>query len=344
MRHFPAARGLESAFLKREDLSHRLCGGNKVRGLEFLLADALEKRAGTLVTLSSAGSHHVCRTAWHARQLGMRTVAVVVPQPVATYVRANMLFGASAEARYVAASYATVLPKTAAQLLAPGNWKDGRPPYYIPAGGTSPRACVGHVSAALELKEQVDAGQTPSPDFIYVPLGSLGTAAGLLAGCRLAGLDAHIVGVVVSYRWYCTVGRTVRLARRTLRFLRRCDQTIPALDVERSRLSIVTTALGDGYAKFTQEAVSLARDLFDADGVALDGTYTSKALHGAMQFIRSRGASGGTHLFWQTYHPLATPAGAEDLIAALPPALRRYFSVEVQPLDRELPPVGADSR
>ncbi|MCH7812762.1 MAG: pyridoxal-phosphate dependent enzyme, partial [Planctomycetes bacterium] len=77
-RHFAAAKGLKAFYIKREDLSHPECGGNKVRGLEFILAEARRRGAGTILTLGAAGSHHVSRTAWHARRLGLGTVGAGV--------------------------------------------------------------------------------------------------------------------------------------------------------------------------------------------------------------------------------------------------------------------------
>jgi len=300
-KQFASKHGLKAFYVKREDLCHPQMAGNKVRGLEFLLGEARRRGARTIVTISSEGSHHICRTAWHARQLGIDTVAVVVPQPAAPYVEENLRVGASVGTRYIRASYLTVIPKVVGQMLSPRNRREGRWPYYVPPGGTSPLSCLGHVSAALELKKQIDAGEMPEPDFLYVALGSLGTAAGLAVGCRLAGLRTRLVGVVVSYRWYCTRGRWARLARHTHRLMRRMEESAPSIDLRASELSVVKTALGAGYALATPEATALAQEFHDLEGVALDQTYTAKTLHGAVQFIERGGWEDRVHLFWQTY-------------------------------------------
>src|SRR5439155_6166400 len=137
----------------------------------------------------------------------------------------------------------------------------GRRPYLIPPGGTSPLACLGHVNAALELREQIDAGLLPPPDFIFVPLGSLGTAAGLTVGCALAGLTARVVGVVVFHPLYCTARRWALLARRTAALMRAHDPSVPELAISSSRLTVLRDALGKGYGHFTQASVRLARQL-----------------------------------------------------------------------------------
>ncbi|HKQ49743.1 MAG TPA: pyridoxal-phosphate dependent enzyme [Phycisphaerae bacterium] len=298
---FASRHGLKALYVKREDLSHPVMAGNKVRGLEFLLGEARRRGARTIVTFSAEGSHHICKTAWHARQLGIDTVAVVVPQAEAPYVRENVRVAESVGARYVGANYATVVPKVIAELLSRRNRREGRRPYYVPPGGTSPLACLGHVGAALELKRQVEAGELPEPDYLYVALGSLGTAAGLAVGLKLAGLRTQLVGVVVSYRWYCTRGRWARMARRVNRLMRRMDESVPRVAIRAAELRTVGTALGAGYARATPEATALAAEFGDLEGIALDQTYTAKALHGAMQFIARGGWEERVHLFWHTY-------------------------------------------
>jgi D-cysteine desulfhydrase len=338
LRKFAAAKGLEAFYIKREDLSHPECGGNKVRGLEFLLAEARRRGAGTILTLGAAGSHHVWRTAWHARRLGMDTVGIVVRQPNARYVRDNLRRGLETGVKYVAANYATLAPKLVWQMLRPGHRRSGRSPYRVSGGGTSPLACLGHVNAALELKQQIDAGLLPEPDYLFVALGSLGTAAGLAVGCKLAGLRTKIVGVVVSYRWYCTAARWARLARRTHRLMGRHDAGVPELDLPKSELRVIASALGKGYAQFTESSVDLARELRAAEQIELDGTYTAKTLDGAMQFIDRHRLHDRVHLFWHTYQPARPAPDADDRLDSLPPPLRRYFHEAPQPLDAALGP------
>jgi D-cysteine desulfhydrase len=252
---------------------------------------------------------------------------------VAKYVRRNLLLGMEAGVRYIPTGYALLAPKLVLQFLKTSHWHNGRPPFYAAGGGTSPLSCLGQVSAALELKEQIDAGILPEPDYLYVALGSLGTAAGLAVGCRLAGLRTKLVGVVVSYRWYCTAARWAGLARRIHRLMRRFDPGVPNIAIDKSALSVVPTALGRGYARFTEPSVRLAQDMQTAEMIELDGTYTAKTLHGAMMYIHKRKLQDDAHLFWHTYQAARLKADSEEAIALLPGPLRRYFSQEAQPLD-----------
>lgn len=318
---FAKLHGLESLHAKREDLSHAQCGGNKVRGLEFLLGEARSRDIKTLVTLSSAGSHHICRTAYFASKFGMKTVAVVVDQHPAEYVRANLGMGIQLGTEFVKANYFSLLPKVLKQLLRCGSG-DRVPCLYVPPGGTSPLACIGHVNAALELRRQIEAGELPTPDYVYVALGSLGTAAGVALGLKIAGLVSRVVGVVTSYKLYCTRGRVARLANRTMRLMRKHDTTVPFMNVRRRDLAVVRTALGKGYARPTEAGLRLIDEMRKTQGLSLDGTYTAKMLDGAMQFIEKQKVQDKRHLLWHTYDslPLANLSPGQ-----VPEALKKYF-------------------
>lgn len=338
---FADAHGLSELYIKRDDLSHPNVGGNKPRGLEFLLAEAQRRGAGSIVTLSSVGSHHIARTAWHARQVGIDTIAVVVDQPNATYVRENLALAHSAGARYIHATYLSALPRFLFEQWRPANRRSGRPPYFVLPGGTNRLSCAGHVNAAFELREQIRCGLLPEPDYLFVAMGSLGTVAGLMLGCKLAGLRTRVVGIVVSHRWYCTPGRTARIARRTLRLLRQCDPSVPTVSVRGCDFDIINTALGEGYAFITADGVAVSRQLYDLEGIVTDGTYTAKTIAGMLAYIRERALQESVHLYWNTYHPLPRDITVSASHNDYPLHLRRYFQEPVQPLDAQLPRLGS---
>jgi D-cysteine desulfhydrase len=333
---FERDRNFGSLYIKREDLSHVDCGGNKVRGLEFLLADAHQRDIRRLLTFSSAGSHHIAKTAWHAHRLGMKTIALVVGQPNADYVRRNIAAALASDTEYVHANYLTILPRVwwrwwkekSDYNLYRANQPNCGDVMFIEPGGTNRLSMLGHVNAAFELKMQIDAGELPAPDFLYAALGSLGTAAGLMLGLKLAGLRTRVVGVAVSHRWYCSRGRVVRFARRVNRWMREMDASVPAVQLSRDSLTIVRSALGRGYAHFTTNGERVAKAIHDAEGIRLDGAYTAKTLDGAMQFVQRNRAHAANHLFWHTYFEFP----ATDLTAAdVPASVRRYFDSPMQP-------------
>lgn len=319
-------RGLANLYVKREDKTHPVVGGNKVRGLEFLLADAKRRNADTLVTFGAVGSNHVAATAHHGRQLGFNTTAFVMAQPHAAYVPRNLADGIAARARLIPINPITAAPKVIAEWLRLRLCKTRC--RWIPPGGTTPLACLGHVNAALELREQIDAGVLPEPDYLIVGMGSLGTAAGLMLGCKLARLRTRIMGVVVFHRWFCTPGRCAALARRTLRFMMRHDPSILPVNIEASDFDVVGTALGKGYAHATDSSAALTRELIDSGELTLDAAYTSKTLSGGLAWIEQQEHRNKTVLYWHTFHARPALEGAESqrVNAALPGAIRPYIA------------------
>jgi D-cysteine desulfhydrase len=182
------AVGVAALALKREDRSASRCGGNKVRGLEFLLAGALP---GTVfVTVGGTGSTHCLATAVHAAVLSCRTALAQFPQPDTPASRAVAAASAARAALVVRARSRATLP-----LALLSAWRGARalgkgPRRWIPAGGAHPRAVVGHLLAGLELAEQAPE----PPDAIVLPLGTGGTAAGVALAVAVLGWPTRTAG------------------------------------------------------------------------------------------------------------------------------------------------------
>src|SRR5262249_7915552 len=185
------AIGAEQLWVKRDDESGALYGGNKPRKLEFLLGDALADRKTAVLTFGGIGTHHGLATAICARAVGLRAILVLLKQPVTEQVRRCLLLDHAAGAEL---HYAPTVPL----LTAPGLRVCGREllrgelPYIIPTGGSSPVGTLGYVNAAFELHEQITRGELPEPAWIFVPMGSGGTVAGLVLGAKLAGLRSRV--------------------------------------------------------------------------------------------------------------------------------------------------------
>ena len=130
-----------------------------------------------------------------------------------------------------------------------------------------PLGCVGYVEAALELEAQVRAGDLPAPSHIVVALGSGGTAAGLAAGLRLAGLDSKLVCVLVSDVVRLDARTVARLAGRTLALLGRHGADVDRLTVEPEELEVEAEWLGDGYGHATPEAETALELVADRESV-----------------------------------------------------------------------------
>jgi D-cysteine desulfhydrase len=181
-----------------------------------------------------------------------------------------------------------------------------RTPYLVPPGGSTPLGCVGYVRAALELRDQVVAGELPEPSHIVVALGSGGTAAGLLAGIWMSGLRSRVLCVVVSDAIRLEARSIVRLARRTLRLLRRHGAATPAATTTR-RLKLERGWLGPGYGRSTPESERAIELFAEQEKVALDPVYTSKTV-AALLDLNAAGAFGeGPVLYWHTYSEPEAP-------------------------------------
>ena len=284
----------------KDDGAYSSFGGNKARKLEWLLADARRRGKRTILTGGALGTNHGLATALFARRLGMRTVLVLVPQPETQHVGRQLerMRASGAElhlARSVARAYALAVSLMVRRASPPLSL-----PYFLRPGGSVPLGCVGYVEAAIELSEQVAAGQLPEPSHIVVPLGSGGTAAGLLAGLKLAGLRSRLVCVLVNDLIRVDERTVARLAGRTLRLLHKHGVSV-ADAPGAADLSLERDWLGPGYGHSTP-AADRATELFgEREDVVLEPVYTAKAAAALLELNR-RGAFGpGPVLYWHTY-------------------------------------------
>jgi D-cysteine desulfhydrase len=256
--------GLRALWLKREDAA----GGNKVRGLEFLLAGAASQSA--FVTLGGAGSTHCLATARLAKSLGCRTAIAVFPQRETEASKSMARAMAATADLVVRASSRLTLPWAVLRAWRAAHHLGSGKPRWIAGGGAHPRAIAGHLLAALELQEQLDA----PPDAILVPLGTGGTAAGIALGIGWLGWSTYVLAVRVAPRIVANRWRTLRLARQTAALLRRSGVEFV---VPRSSIRIeVVDAMGKGYGYPTPEG-ERARTLAAEHGLRLDPTYGAKA-------------------------------------------------------------------
>jgi D-cysteine desulfhydrase len=313
-------------YVKRDDLSCRLYGGNKPRKLEFVLGAAAARGCRRLVTTGGLGTHHGLATAILGRAHGMRTTVVVVPQPVTEHVREQLRAMAAAGAELVLAQGVASAAAQVARVLARSALR-GERPTLVPTGGSSPLGTVGFVSAALELAEQVRSGALPLPGEILVAVGSGGSAAGLVLGLALADLAVPVVGVLVTDILPPSPARLAKLARATWRRLRRADPSLPEVRPPADDFPLVRDRLGAGYGAPTEDG-RIAAERARGAGLKVDEVYTAKCLSEALDRIES-GRARLPLLFWHTYsalRPEAAAAGAGAAEAALPPALRALLA------------------
>ena len=169
--------------------------------------------------------------------------------------------------------------------------------HWIPLGGSSPLGTLGHVNAGLELAGQIRDGLLPQPTQVVVPLGTGGTAAGLALGFALAGLPITLVAARIGPRVGANRMRVHRLARATGRLMQRtAGRPVPAL--ARDAVRVVHDVYGGGYGRALPAGDDAARRLEVWRGIALDATYSAKAMAAAIALHRR---SEGPTLFWLTF-------------------------------------------
>jgi D-cysteine desulfhydrase len=298
--HLGEERGQAPIWIK-DDGAYSAFGGNTARKLAWLLADARRRRKRTILTGGALGTNHGLATALFARRLGMRTVLVLVPQPDSEHVRRQLerIRATGAELHFprgVWRAYTLAAWLMLGRASPPANL-----PYFLRPGGSVPLGCLGYVEAALELSEQIEAGELPEPSHLVVALGSGGTAAGLLAGLRLVGLRSRLVCVLVNDLVRVDERTVAKLARRTLRLLRKRGSGVGEVEIAAADVEIERGWLGPGYGHSTP-AADRATELFgEREDIVLERVYTSKAV-AAMLELNRRGAFGpGPLLYWHTY-------------------------------------------
>ena len=324
--------GIGDFYLKDDSRSSAFYGGNKVRKLEFLLADALRKKADTVITVGAAGSNHVLATSIFAGRFGMKAVGILFDQPPAAYVRRNLLLNLYFNTEIFYASSMREVSSILREVMSKVQGK----PYYIPVGGSTRLGCLGFVNAGLELGRQVEAGELPEPDYLFAAAGTLGTVAGLYLGCRLSRLKTRVIGVRVTGREICSPERWALLVNHTSVLLHQTDPSVPEVKVSAGDVTLLEDYLGRGYAWFTEQGVRAVSLMKRLEGVTLEGTYTGKALAGALDYVEKHGLKDRVILFWNTYNSVdLSPLTGKVNYRNLPKPFHKYFETPVQRLDPE---------
>jgi len=300
-------------YIKRDDTTPLAFGGNKLRKLEFLVADARRLGADTLVTAGAIQSNHVRQTAAVAARLGLRCHALLENPTDTTdidYLRSGNrllldLFDAHSEP--VAA-----LHNADAQLqsLAERLRGDGHKPYVIPIGGSNPLGALGYVHAGLELAQQADA-MGISFSAVVLASGSAGTHGGLALALAHAMPETQIIGVTVS--------RTVKAQAPKVTGL--IDGTADLLNVgvpAGLRLELWDEYFLPRYGEPNEAALEAIRLLARTEGVLLDPVYTGKAMAGLLDGVTHKRFDGNRPVLF--LHTGGAPAlfAYRDVLQARP--------------------------
>jgi D-cysteine desulfhydrase family pyridoxal phosphate-dependent enzyme len=268
---------------KRDDAIPFGFGGNKVRKLEFAVAQALAEGADTLVTVGGIQSNHARATAAVAAKLGLQCVLILngAPpiRPTANFLLDQLL---GAEIEYIPSrnERAQACEQTVARLR-----EEGRKPFFIPLGASTPVGALGYVAAVDELIEQQMV-----PDVIVHACSSGGTQAGLVAGVALKCLKTRVIGVSADDPAEA-IGANVR----------RIIEGIDRFHMLHGEIEVDDTYVGEGYGVPTAESREAQELAAQTESLFVDHTYTAKALGALIAYIREgRFTEDQTVLFWHT--------------------------------------------
>ncbi|TPV32572.1 D-cysteine desulfhydrase [Pantoea anthophila] len=291
-------------FIKRDDFTPVAMGGNKLRKLEFLAADALREGADVLLTAGAIQSNHVRQTAAVAARLGLKCVALL-ENPIGTHSEnylsnGNRLLLDLMDAEVIAVDAlhnpAEQLAEEATRLEA-----QGFRPYIVPVGGSNALGALGYVECAQEIAHQSEG----VVDFaaVVVASGSAGTHAGLAVGLEQLLPETELVGVTVSRQTDAQLPLVERL-RQSLAASLEVQATAP--------ITLWDEYFAPRYGEPNEEGMEAVKLLARLEGILLDPVYTGKAMAGLIDGIsQNRFRREGPLLFIHTggapalfaYHP-----------------------------------------
>ncbi|MET4682387.1 D-cysteine desulfhydrase [Brevundimonas faecalis] len=283
-------------WIKRDDCTGLAGGGNKTRKLEFLLGDAMEVGADTLVTQGAVQSNHVRQTAAAAASHGLKCEIILEERTGSTApdyvgngnVLLDRLFGAGVRRVPGGTDMTAELEKTAEAVRARGG-----KPYVIPGGGSNAVGALGYVDCAREILVQADELDL-AISRIVTATGSAGTHAGLVAGLAVMGADIPVLGIGVRAPQEKQEAAVLKLAKETASLLGHADRV-------RDEMVVADCGyVGAGYGLIDQGVADALTLAARTDGLVLDPVYTGKAMKGLIALARAGRFAGETVVFLHT--------------------------------------------
>jgi D-cysteine desulfhydrase len=290
-------------WVKRDDKSGERYGGNHLRKIELLLAEAQRKKKKRILTYSCLGSNYAVAMALYGQQVSLPCDVVMSYKLPSLGLRHNLLltnhFGARIHYARTFLGAGILLSK----LYGRSALADNCFPYVTRAGASTPLGAMGFVLAGLEIAKQIREGDCPTPDVLFVTVSSCGTVAGLAVGLALAELSVPIIGVRVVDSWMANRAHINRLVRGVEHLIRnRLPKAIPQpRGLSLPSLELCHDYFGEGYGAPTEKADAAVLSSGN-DGLRLENTYTGKTFAAVNDWGMRPENRGKTALFWNTYN------------------------------------------
>lgn len=287
--------GVANCWIKRDDLIPVGLGGNKVRKLEFLLGDALAKGCDLVITGGSPQSNHARLTAACAAKAGLETWLCFAGRTQGVFqgnLLLDQLFGAKC---FVTGVYGSEALLKEMNRLAEEAKHQGRNPYVIPVGGSTPVGDYGYVIAWQEWERQQSEYQLPPIDEIYLAVGTGGTLAGLIVGQALSATQhSRLIGISV---WLSREEATNEVKRFSFELFHKLGKRE---EISWDKVEIFDQYIGKKYGVPSKEGLEAIRLLAQTEGILVDPIYTGKALAGLIDQAKQRDLRDKHILFWHT--------------------------------------------
>ena len=291
LREFPQLPPGFEIFVKRDDLTGFYLSGNKIRKLEFIFHDVLEKKADTLITCGGYQSNHARATAILGARFGLKSVLVLFGED-SPKLDGNLFLNklVDAQIKYVPEvrydQLDAIMEEVSSQLK-----KKGRRPYIVPEGASNELGVWGYIKASLEIKRQLEKMKLRI-DKIVTAVGSGGTYAGLFLGSKIFNWPVQIYGINVKDNAQIFVDRIHELIMATKEKFK--------LDVTfaKEELKIIDGYVGEGYAKSKKEELDLIKSVAQNTGIILDPVYTGKAMYGLLDQLKKETFSKGDRVLF----------------------------------------------
>jgi D-cysteine desulfhydrase family pyridoxal phosphate-dependent enzyme len=303
-------------FIKRDDQTGLAFGGNKVRKLEYLMADVLANEADCVITWAGVQSNWCRQLAAAATKVGILPVLLLFKRPglPSDYdgnLLLDFLFGAEIHLRDLGPNRRMMELNGVRDLvdeIAAEHRREGRKPYVAPIGASlmegsmqKPLGAIGYVNAVLELLEQAEARQIKIDSIVFAT-GSGSMQAGLLVGAKLFAPGLKVIGISVSEDAE-TMSRWVdEISRQTL------DELVPEanITIRKDEIIVLPQYMGQGYGILDQNTASTMRIAARAEGIVLDPVYTGRAMMGLLDLARNGYFERGENVVF--LHSGGTPA------------------------------------
>ena len=277
------ALGGPNLWIKRDDCTGLSGGGNKTRKLEFLMADAVEKGADTIITQGATQSNHARQTTAAAAKLGME--CHVLLEDRTGYTDPAYVFNGNVLLDQLHGSSIAKRPgdtdmNAAMEDLAMALRDEGKKPYIIPGGGSNEIGALGYVNCATELMVQAN-DRNLAIDHLVHATGSSGTQAGLVLGLEALNSGIPVYGVGVRAPKQKQEEMVFSLAERTADFM----GLKPGV-IQREAVVANSDYVGDGYGLPTEPMKEAVKMLAQYEGILLDPVYSGKGFSGLIDLIR----------------------------------------------------------